>query len=312
MTSPHPAATRRQLTKRHSVVVRVTHWLNAVCLLLMLMSGLQIFNAHPMLYWGQYGANSDPAFIVIGSEARPGGPHGFFRIGSAQVGTTGVLGVSKLDGQPTQRAFPGWATIPSYQDLGTGRYWHFFFAWVLCANALVYIVSGLLKRHIQRDLVPDRDQLTRKHLWHEILDHARLRFPKGGVEARRYNALQKITYLLVLFGLLPLIVLTGLTMSPGMDAAWPWLLHLFGGRQSARTLHFLGMSLLVGFVVLHVFLVLVSGVWNSMRSMLTGWYAVEDAVVAGEPAVTIHPAAENPGGNLAPEATSLLPTPNAP
>ncbi len=111
-------------------------------------------------------------------------------------------------------------------------------------------------------------------MWHEILDHARLRFPKGEA-ARRYNALQKGAYLGVIFVLLPLMILTGLTMSPAVDAWQPWLVHLFGGRQSARTIHFICASMVVAFVAVHVVMVLVSGVVNNIRSMITGKYAIE-------------------------------------
>ena len=116
--------------------------------------------------------------------------------------------------------------------------------------------------------------MTPSHLAREIADHARLRFPKGA-EARRYNALQKLAYLAVIFGLLPLMVATGLTMSPAFDAIAPWLLDLFGGRQSARTIHFITASLLVAFVAVHIAMVLLSGVFNNMRSMITGRYAIE-------------------------------------
>jgi thiosulfate reductase cytochrome b subunit len=122
--------------------------------------------------------------------------------------------------------------------------------------------------------LPTPDELAPAHLAQEIVDHARLRFPKGE-KARRYNALQKLTYLLVIFVALPLMIATGLTMSPGFDAFAPWLIDLFGGRQSARTLHFITASSLVAFVVVHVAMVLVSGVFNNMRSMITGRYAIQ-------------------------------------
>ncbi len=143
------------------------------------LSGLQIFNAYPQLHWGQYGADADPAFLKIGASEGNGEPHGFFKIGGVTVPTTGVLGLSKMDGEWTPRAFPAWLTLPSYQDLAAGRRWHFFFAWVFVVNGLVYLGYGLLSRHFRRDLVPDRRELAPRHLWREIIDHARLRFPKG-------------------------------------------------------------------------------------------------------------------------------------
>ena len=264
---------KRVLIRRHSVVTRLTHWLNVLCLAILLMSGLQIFNAYPRLHWGQYGADADAAFVEIGASRTDGEPRGYVTVGGVSLPTTGVLGLSDLDGVPTPRAFPGWLTIPSYQDLATGRRWHFFFAWLFVINGIVYTAYGLTSGHMRRDMLPTRRQLGPRHLWQEIVDHARLRFPEGE-EARHYNALQKLTYIAVIAGLLPLMILTGLTMSPGMDAAFPVLLDIFGGRQSARTLHFICATLLVLFVVVHVAMVVLSGPWNNMRSMITGRYAI--------------------------------------
>jgi len=271
-TAP-PVTGKRTLIRRHSLTVRLSHWLNVLCMTVLLFSGLQIFNAHPALYWGQYGADNDPSFIAMEAVQDGDRVKGMTRIGSLSVETTGVLGVSKVDGEPTARGFPAWLTLPSYQDLATGRRWHFFFAWLFVTNGLIYMAYGFLARHFRRDLLPTRDELTASHLVHEVADHARLRFPKGE-KARHYNALQKLTYLLVIFFLLPVMIATGLTMSPGFDAFAPWLLDLFGGRQSARTLHFITAGALVAFVIVHVAMVLVSGVFNNMRSMITGRYAI--------------------------------------
>ncbi len=274
--TPHaPSAPRKRtvLIRRHAIVTRLTHWLNVLCLSFLLLSGLQIFNAYPRLHWGQYGADADPAFVTTGAREQNGEPRGFVEIGGVSLPTTGVLGLSKLDGELTPRAFPGWLTIPSYQDLAAGRRWHFFFAWAFLINGLVYLAYGILSRHFRRDLAPDRRELTPRHLWREIVDHGRLRFPSGD-DARHYNALQKLTYIAVIAVLLPLMLLTGLTMSPGIDAALPFLLDIFGGRQSARTLHFITASLLVLFVIVHVAMVILSGPWNNMRSMITGRYAI--------------------------------------
>jgi thiosulfate reductase cytochrome b subunit len=202
------------------------------------------------------------------------GWHGVFRVGPLQLRTTGVLGMSKEDGAMTRRAFPSWLTIPSYQDLATGRRWHFFWAWVFVINGLVYLASGFAHRHFLRDLVPAAGEMRPRHLWREIVAHARLRFEHGEA-ARHYNVLQKLSYLVVVFVLLPMMVLTGLSMSPGLDATFPFLPEMFGGRPSARALHFITASLLVAFVVVHVVMVLVSGLWNNLRSMITGHYAIE-------------------------------------
>jgi len=274
--SPRADAPPRRLVPRHSVLVRVTHWINVFCFSLLLMTGAQIFNAHPRLYWGQYGADNDHAWLSVDSLQGGGKPHGVLRLGPLAIETTGLLGASKENGALTARGFPAWLTIPSYQDLAAGRRWHFFFAWLFAINGAVYLVGGLVRRHFRRDLLPTRAELAPAHLAQEVADHARLRFAKGEA-ARRYNVLQKLTYMAVAFVLLPLMVLTGLTMSPGLDAAFHVLLDVFGGRASARSLHFICASLLVAFIVVHVVMVLVSGVWNNMRSMITGKYAIDAA-----------------------------------
>ena len=272
-TIPRAAPAHRQLVPRHSALVRLTHWINVFCFSLLLMTGAQIFNAHPRLYWGEYGADNDHAWLSVDSLQNGAGVRGVLRLGSLNIETTGLLGASKEDGNLTARGFPSWLTIPSYQDLAAGRRWHFFFAWLFAINGAVYLIAGLVSRHFRRDLLPTKAELAPAHLAHEVVTHARLQFPKGEA-ARRYNVLQKLTYMGVAFVLLPLMVLTGLTMSPGMDSAFHVLLDIFGGRPSARSLHFICASLLVAFVVVHIVMVLVSGVWNNLRSMITGWYDI--------------------------------------
>jgi thiosulfate reductase cytochrome b subunit len=260
---------------RHSIATRVLHWLNAVCVFLVLMSGLQIFNAHPRLYWGQYGANTDHAALemTVGDPAK-GQSLGIVRIGHYEIPTTGFLGVSKDGaGDLVERGFPSWTTIPSYQDLATGRRWHFFYAWVLVFSSALYFLVSLATRHFQRDLLPTTTQWSFRSIGRDIRNHLRLRFPTGEA-ARQYNSLQKLAYLAVLFILAPMILGTGLTMSPGLDAGFPWLLNLFGGRQSARTLHFICAMTVVLFIVVHLTMVLLAGPLNELRSMITGRYVL--------------------------------------
>jgi thiosulfate reductase cytochrome b subunit len=226
-----PAAERWHL--RHAALVRVTHWINVFCFIFLFMSGLQIFNAHPALYLGESSDFSHPITAISPS------------------------------------AFPSWITVPTYQDLATGRRWHFFFAWLLVLNGLVYLAWGFASRHFGKDLLPRRVELS--HIGREVVEHLRLRFPRGEA-ARRYNVLQQLAYLLVVFGLFPLAILTGLTMSPGIDSAVPQLLTFFGGRQTARLIHFAAAWGLVLFVIVHLVLVLLSGIWNNLRSMVSGWY----------------------------------------
>ena len=260
------------LVYRHAAVTRLTHWINVLALTLLLMSGLDIFGSHPALYWGQKAVFAHP-WLSIAAEQHGAATHGVTQIGGAHFDTTGVLGYSGPPGKRQATAFPAWATIPSYQDLADSRHWHFFFAWLFVINGLVYWLVGLAGGHIVRDLAPTPADLRPRNVWHEIVTHAQLKFPKGE-EARRYNVLQKATYLGVVLVLLPLMVATGLTMSPGFDAGAPWLVDLFGGRQSARTIHFLTATAIVAFVLLHLFMVVASGTWNNIRSMITGRYAI--------------------------------------
>lgn len=253
---------------RHRWPTRLWHWVNVVTLLVMLMSGLTIFNAHPRLYWGAYGANHDHAWLQIGATE----DGGYLRVGSLSVTTTGLLGQwTNAAGAEVNRAFPSWATIPSGYNLAVARHWHLFFAWIFAGGLALYGLWSLASRHLTRDLLPTRPELAPQHILHDIGQHARLRFPKGEA-ARRYNVLQKLAYCGVLLVLLPAIALTGLTMSPAINAAWPWLLDLLGGRQSARSIHFIAATLIVAFVLVHIAMVILAGPVNEVRSMVTGRY----------------------------------------
>lgn len=255
----------RPLVERHRLATRLWHWVNAVAVFVMLGSGLMIFNAHPRLYWGSYGANFDEAWMEIQSTPTTG----YVRVGETRIPTTGVLGRSTRDGVSEARAFPGWATLPSDYNLALARRWHLAFAWALGFGLLAFLIVSLVNKHWQRDLSLSRAELEPAHIWDDVKDHARLKFAAGEA-ARRYGILQKLTYIFVIFILTPLLIGTGLAMSPALDAAWPWLLDLFGGRQSARSLHFIAMAGMVGFIVLHVVLVLLTNPWNQLRGMITG------------------------------------------
>jgi thiosulfate reductase cytochrome b subunit len=225
----------QRVVLRHSALTRICHWINAICFFALLMSGLQIFNAHPAL---NFGATTD--FAKPWLSLAPNG-------------------------------FPSWATLPEAQDLAMGRRWHFFFAWALVINGAVYLGDLLLRGGVRR-LWPSIGDL--RDIPHAIVEHARLRFPKGAA-ALRYNVLQKLAYLAAIAAF-PVLVLAGLTMSPAMDAAFPWLVDLFGGRQSARAIHFLLASFLVGFVAVHLAMVVLSGLVNNVVSMITGRYRIEE------------------------------------
>jgi len=255
------------LVRRHRLSVRLWHWVNAVTLLVMLMSGLMIFNAHPRLYWGEYGANSDHAWLQIGAS----GSKGLVVVGPETFETTGWLGTyTDADGRAQRHAFPDWATIPSNYSLADARIWHLGFAWVLALGLLVFLLRSLWNGHLRRDIHITRAEWKPLHIWHDVKEHARLRFPTGAA-ALRYNVLQKLAYASVLFVLLPLVILTGLAMSPGTDA-WSSISALFGGRQSARSIHFLCAFGFVGFFLVHIAMVVLAGPFNEVRSMVTGWY----------------------------------------
>ena len=153
-----------------------------------------------------------------------------------------------------------------------GRQWHLFFAWVFVINGLFFLAYASISRHVTRDLAPNGTDL--RGIGKAVKDHLVFRHPEGD-EAKRYNVLQKLAYGVILFVVAPLIILTGLTMSPMIDTAFPWLLTIFGGRQGARTIHFLACFAFVGFIVIHVLQVILTGFFNNLRSMVTGWFVVK-------------------------------------
>lgn len=233
MTAPAPRA-----IYRHKVATRLWHWANVLCLMVLFTSGLGIFNAHPRLYWGEYGANFDAAWLEL---AR----------------------------------FPGWITLPGRYDLAMSRHWHLTAAPIFAFALLFYLLWSMWSGHVRRDLHFTKGELAPAHIWQDIKDHARLRFPTGDAAAR-YNVLQKGAYAKVLFLLLPLLIFSGLAMSPGMNASWPWLTDILGGRQSARSLHFIAAFAMVGFVVVHLAMVLLAGPVNEIRSMITGRFVLPE------------------------------------
>jgi len=257
---------------RHRAPLRAMHWINLLCMLALVGSGLQIFNAHPALYWGAASHFERPLLAMDVVRGPDGKGRGVTRVGEHAFDTTGVLGVSKAaDGHRVGRGFPEWATIPGPRSLALGRRWHFFFAWLWVVNGACYLLWSLASRHLGRDLAMQaRDW---RAVPRSIAEHLRFHHPVGD-EALRYNPLQKLAYLGVIFVLAPLAVLTGLSMSPQMDGVLGGWLDLVGGRQSARTIHFVVMALFVLFVVVHVLMVVYAGPINEMRSMLSGRFRV--------------------------------------
>jgi thiosulfate reductase cytochrome b subunit len=222
---------------RHGIGVRFAHWLWALALVVLVMSGLQIFNAAPYL---DASDKSDAAHRVLAFDARlrNGVPVGTTTVLGHTFVTTGWFGYTDDGlGERGRRAFPAWMTLPGPQDLAGGRIWHFFFAWMLVLAMAVAAIASALRRR-----------------------------------SPGYDPLQRGAYRVVLGVLFPLIVITGLALSPGVDAAAPWLTAIFGGRQFARLWHFVLMLLLVAFTFGHLFKVATTGAWNNMRGMITGWY----------------------------------------
>jgi len=256
------------LVYRHSLVARLTHWVFTLAFFVLVMSGLQIFNASPNL---DASDKSDPArrVLAIGATQTPDGkPVGTTQIFGITFTTTHLLGYTSdgMDGE-TERAFPGWITLPGYQDLAGGRRWHLFFAWMMMLCGAAYFIGGITRKDLALIVLRPSDlpKLLPMQLYYLRL---RPEPPPHG----KYNPLQKAAYTSVLFLFAPLMVISGLALSPGVDAIAHPLTTLLGGRQFARLWHFVATLALVGFFGVHLTLVLSTGVVNNLRSMITGEY----------------------------------------
>jgi Ni/Fe-hydrogenase b-type cytochrome subunit len=296
----------RNLTYRHNRITRLTHWLNLIALVVLFMSGLQIFNAHSSLYWGSK-SEPDEAFFTIYAAQDQGGVRGYARLYGWRVETTGFLGIQNTEMGPMARAFPSWLTIPGYFWLAGGRRWHFFFAWLFVLNGILYCAYNFLNGHVKKFLLGPHAAVKIPAMILYYL-HLRRESPQEG----EYNPLQRMAYTGVFFILTPFVVLSGLAMSPELNAGFNSLPALFGGRQSARSIHFVCTFLFAAFTFGHVFMVLTTGVINNMRSIITGWYAdkippvVEHSVVAvpiTRPAEPVCDPAPMPGEPSAPAQT---------
>jgi Ni/Fe-hydrogenase b-type cytochrome subunit len=257
---------------RHSVSARITHWLWTLAMLVLVMSGLQIFNAAPYL---DASYKTDPAHRVLAFDAYMGP-------GNKPVGTTTIFGHTFItthvfgftddgSGSESARAFPGSITLPAVQSLADGRLWHLFFGWALTLAIVWYIVAAAIRKDLREIVLRPSDlpKLLPMQLYYLKL---RPEPPQHG----KYNPLQKAAYTLVLFVFIPLIILTGLALSPGVDAIFPPLTSVFGGRQFARTWHFVLMTILIAYFCVHMLLVLMNGPVNNVLAMITGWYKLRD------------------------------------
>jgi len=223
--------------KRHALSTRLWHWVNALSVIVLFMSGLTISNAHPYLYWGQWGFQPSEAWLHV-------------------------------------TRFPWWATIPSQYSLAIARDWHVLFAWVFAISLLLFMLVALVNGHFRRDLVTRRREWKWRLFAQEIRQYLRFNFAHTG---GKYGAMQKLSYAVVIFILLPLMIFSGMAISPGIGASWHWLLDMFGGRQSARSIHFLCAFALCAFTLIHILLVLLTGPFGQMRAMIFGGRVDETA-----------------------------------
>jgi Ni/Fe-hydrogenase b-type cytochrome subunit len=223
--------------RRHALSTRLWHWVNAISLIVLFMSGLTISNAHRRLYWGQWGFEPAQAWLEL-------------------------------------PRFPGWATIPTHYSLAIARDWHVLFAWVFALSLLLFMLVALVNGHFRRDLVTRVREWKWRLFAQEIREYLRFNFAHTG---GKYGAMQKLSYAVVIFILLPLMIFSGMAISPGMGTSWPWLLDIFGGRQSARSIHFLCAFTLCAFTLIHILLVLLTGPFGQMRAMIFGGRVDETA-----------------------------------
>ena len=215
--------------RRHALSTRIWHWLNFVCVAVLFMSGLTISNAHRFLYWGDWGFAPDQAWLAV-------------------------------------PRFPDWMTIPGYYSLAVARDWHILTAWPFALGMLFMWIAMLANRHFPRDIATTRKEWKPRNILADVKAHLRLEFDHG---AGNYNFLQKLAYGFVLGIFLPMLIFTGIAISPGMEPSFGWLVELLGGRQSARSLHFLFAFATAGFVIVHILLVILAGPIGQVRDMIT-------------------------------------------
>ena len=275
MSNEHHPNAKGYLYYRHSMPVRIMHWIAFLSLPILLMSGLNIFNANPELHWGKSSYNGSPPLLELRSKENSEGEitEGVTKIFGHEFNTTGFLGASKdLNGELAGQGFPSWLTLPGSQWLAMARRWHLFFAWLFAINSVCFVCYSIYSRHLQRDLLPNKQDW--KSIGMTIRDHILFRHPTGEA-SKNYNVLQKLAYIAVIFLLFPLVIINGLGMSPGIDALFSGWVDIFGGRQSMRTIHFALSWALVAFTAVHLFQVVITGFLNNVRSIITGNYRIK-------------------------------------
>lgn len=269
-----------EVVLRHPLPVRLWHWISMLAVAGLLFSGFCVLNVHPRMYWGEVGNEFTPAILALES-SEPGGPRpathpspAVLVIGKHRFDVTGHLGVVSDAGNDGLYFLI--ANTPESWQFGAMRAWHFAFAWVLVLVWIGYASYLGTTGRLRSRLLPSLAELQPRAIVMDLLKHLKLHRAVGD-EARSYNLLQKLAYLSIIFVLLPLMILTGLTMSNAITVRFPELFALFGGRESARTIHFLCAVAIVAFVVIHVIQLFVAGFLNEMRSMITGRFAIHKA-----------------------------------
>ncbi len=252
----NPKSAYEPVKTHHTPWVKICHWIVALSFLILAFTGFEILMVHPRLYWGEAGNELTPALLEfpISRNYQHGGwgkSIPFFETEDSPVSTA--------------RTFDEFM----FNENGWGRSLHFLAAWFLVAAGLVYLLMGVVSGHFRRYLWPRRKELTTRLFWEELIDHLRMRIPPaaGGPQ---YGLLQKLSYMAVVFIALPLAVITGLSMSPAITAAYPFLLTIFGGYQSARTIHFFASVALELFLFVHLLMIIRSGFKQQMRYMILG------------------------------------------
>lgn len=244
----------RYSVEGHARWVRFSHWTLAASVLTLAFSGFVILMAHPRLYWGQVGNDLTPALVELPISRN-------YKHGGWAAPVTFIPGA-----RPVVSAA---RTYDIFNENAWARSLHFLAAWFLVTTGTTYLVAGIASRHLWRHLVPRLEEIKPRLLWHDVVTHLRLPMP-AATGGPPYGLLQKLAYSGVVFVALPLTVVTGLTMAPAVTAAFPALLDLFGGSQSARTLHFFAFAALVLFLIVHVVMVVLSGFTRQIRAMTIG------------------------------------------
>jgi len=238
---------------RHKNWVKISHWIVTASFMALVFSGFVIFMCHPRLYWGEVGNDLTPALLElpVSRNYKHGGwekPVAFFP-GKSNASVSAIR------------------TYETYNQNGWGRSLHFLTAWFLVITGLSYLIAAIVTGHLRKNLVPGTKELTAPVIGKDIVNHLKMKIPSA-TRGPQYGVIQKSTYLFVILFLLPVIVMTGLTMSPAISAAYPFLPTIFLGAQSARTIHFFASAILVLFVIIHIIMIIKSGFIKQMKAMV--------------------------------------------